>query len=302
MQIPKTLVLGATGRIGQILRECWGEGADQVLWQTRGQTRTGRDGAGWITLDPLAQPRALARAARGCTAILCLAGVVPGRGSGQMLSDNIALAEAAIRASFASCAKTGSKSGLTAAPAVFLTSSAAVYGDQTGQVTEAAPLAPINDYGRAKAQMELRGTALAAELGVAVTALRIGNIAGIDAILGGWRPGFRLDQFCDGRTPRRSYIGVQSLAQVLGDLLAARPSTPSSELPQALNIASPGLIEMGALLDAAGLAWDPQPAPETAIGELSLSTAALARVIPLPDPVRAETLVAQWRAVRDKIA
>lgn len=288
MQIPKILVLGATGRIGRLLQVCWPQEQQQVTWQTR---RSG-DGLAenWVVLDPLTQPRALARAATGQTAILCLAGVIPDRvpdqnlGGGQGgLADNIALAEAAIRAGAASGAR------------VFLASSAAVYGDQVGLLDEGAALAPINDYGRAKADMETRGAALAAELGCAVTALRIGNIAGIDAIIGGWRPGFQLDQFADGRTPQRAYIGVQTLARVLGDLMRA-PELPG--LPGTLNIASPGLVEMGALLDAAGLAWAPQPAPETAIARLALSTQALARVIIPPKVATAESLVAEWDALR----
>ena len=201
MHIPKVLVLGATGRIGTILRKRWpqdpGWGAirDQVTWQTR-QVAAGL-GPGWCGLDPLRQPGALAQAASGQTVILCLAGVVTGRAPGSDLDDNVTLAEAAIRAAADTRAR------------VILASSAAVYGNQAGVLDEAAVLAPQNAYGRAKATMEARGAALGAELGVAVTSLRIGNIAGIDAILGGWRPGFSLDQFDDGRTPRRSYIGMR---------------------------------------------------------------------------------------------
>ena len=154
-------------------------------------------------------------------------------------------------------------------------------------------LNPVSDYGRAKAEMERRGAALAAELGVQVCALRIGNIAGVDAILGGWKPGFQLDQFVDGRTPRRSYIGVVSLARVLGDLMLAE------NLPQALNLASPGVAEMGALLDAAGLTWVPRPAPSEAIEEVCLSTRALQRVSRL-ETVSAAGLVEQWQHLQKK--
>jgi len=301
MQKPTVLVLGATGRIGGILRKFWSKSGSlngteggpkgRVFWQAR-QNQPADTGAGWTVLDPLSQPGALARAASGCSAILCLAGVVPGRlGPGGDLGDNIALGEAAVRA--------GAASGAT----VFLASSAAVYHSQVGNkaagnsakvLEENAALSPISDYGKAKAGMEARGAALGSELGVRVCALRIGNIAGVDAILGGWKPGFRLDQFPDGRTPRRSYIGMVTLAQVLGELM--RIENPPHGLPAALNIACPGMVEMGALLDAAGLAWTPRPAPQEAIKEVCLSTALLERFITLPE-TSPDALVAQWRTM-----
>lgn len=279
MHIPRVLVLGATGRIGAILRKTWPGG--RAVWQAR-KPQNVDQGGDWTVLDPLRQPEALARAASGCAAILCLAGVVPG--SGGQPGDNRRLAEAAIRAGAASGA------------AVFLASSAAVYGNRAGVLDEATPLAPVNDYGRAKADMEARGAALGAELGVPVCALRIGNIAGVDAILGGWRPGFTLDRFKNRRTPRRSYIGVATLAAVLGELMGARGARG---VPDTLNIASPGMIEMGALLDAAGLAWEPRAAREGAIAEVCLSTAALTRIIPLPE-TSADTLVREWHVMKEQ--
>ncbi len=286
MQFPKTIVLGATGRIGMILRKYWDHRA--IAWQTR----TPQAGAGWVSVDPLGDPEALRRALDGCQAILCLAGVVPGRagqggagpggvgpgGAGSSaMADNIALAEAAL------CAATpGTR--------VLLASSAAVYGATPGLLRETGPPAPLSDYGRAKAAMERRGAELGAARGVAVTSLRIGNVAGVDAILGGWAPGFRLDRFADGRTPRRSYIGVQTLARVLQDLIAA------PELPGVLNVAAPGGIEMGALLDAANLGWTPRAAPDTAIAEVRLCTDRLARItgFAAADSTAAE-MVRQWR-------
>ncbi|MCB1365402.1 MAG: NAD-dependent epimerase/dehydratase family protein [Rhodobacteraceae bacterium] len=261
MHFPRVLVMGATGRIGGILRRVWGAGGsgDRVLWQSRAPA----PGPGWVSLDPLAEPGALARAAAGTEAILCLSGVVPARAAaGADMADNTALALAAVRA------------GAEAGAAVLLASSAAVYGDCSEVLRETGALAPVSDYGRAKAAMEARAIALGAARGVAVTALRIGNVAGVDAALGGWRPGFRLDRFADGRTPRRSYIGPATLARVLGDLAAAAAGG-GAPLPRALNVAAPGTVEMGALLDAAGLAWTPRPAPPGAIPEVVLDVSAL---------------------------
>ncbi|MFD3191587.1 NAD-dependent epimerase/dehydratase family protein [Sedimentitalea sp. HM32M-2] len=279
MQFPKVLVLGATGRIGTILRKCWPQGPQGPLWQSR----TPRPGPGWIVLDPLRDPAALARAASGCQAILCLAGVVPGRGQTADPRDNIALAEAALRA--------GAAAGQGGAPSrVFLASSAAVYGAAPGLLHEDMALAPVSDYGRAKAAMEARAAALGRELGVPVTSLRIGNVAGVDAILGGWAPGFQLDRFADGTTPRRSYIGAITLARVLGELLAA------ADLPDVLNIAAPGAIRMGALLQAADLDWTPRPAPDTAIPDVRLCTDRLQRFTRFaPADSTAAAMVAEWR-------
>ncbi len=278
---PRILVLGATGRLGRMLQRAWPAG--RGLWQARaGRLEPGEDR---VLLDPLAAPAALARAAERTQAILCLAGVTPAAAQrGAEMADNIALALAAVRA------------GAAAGVPVLLASSAAVYGAQGGLLDEATPLAPVSEYGRAKAEMEARAARAAAGPGVPVTALRIGNVAGADAILGGWRPGFALDRFVDGRTPRRSYIGPMSLARVL-EALALR-AAGQGDLPGCLNIAAPGAVEMGALLDAAGLAWTPRPAPETAIAEVALDVAALCRLVPLdPEAGRAENLVAEWRAL-----
>lgn len=247
------LVLGASGRIGRALRYRWGAGA--ARWQAR---RAGA-GAGWHLCDPLDQPEALAGLAAQAGQILCLAGPVPASRSNQGvdLDDHIRLAEASVRAA--------APHGLR----VVLASSAAVYGAQEGLLHEDLPLCPTNPYGEAKARMEARAQALGQELGVSVSCLRIGNIAGFDAILGGWRPGFRLDQFADGCTPRRSYIGPLTLADVLAVVLAA------PEVPEVLNIAQPEPVEMGALLTAAGRAYATAPAPQSAIAEVALDLSRL---------------------------
>ena len=260
MQFPDTLVLGATGRIGQLLQLSWKRApfGARLLWQ--GRTGTGLEQATHrVVLQPLEEPENLRQVARG-RQILCLAGGIPGRGN---LNDNWPLAEAALRATLP-----GGR--------VILCSSAAVYGNQPGFLNEAAPLRPASDYGRAKLEMEQRSAMLAAQLGVRLCVLRIGNIAGLDAILGGWAPGFQLDQFADGSTPARSYIGVATLAQVLAALLAL------PQLPGVVNLAQPGLVEMGALLTAAGLGWAARPASEAAIARVVLDTGLLQDLVPLP--------------------
>ncbi|WP_171180947.1 NAD(P)-dependent oxidoreductase [Ruegeria sp. HKCCD8929] len=273
MGISETLVLGATGRLGEVLRKRWPDGS------ARWQARRPQPGPGWYVLDPLSEPGALTRAASGCGTILCLAGAVPGRSD--EMEDNRRLAIAAVRA------------GASAGVRVLLASSAAVYGARPGILTEETPPAPVAEYGRSKAVMEEQAVALAEALGVSVTCLRIGNVAGSDAILGGWQPGFKLDRFPDGSTPRRSYIGPVTLARVLWDLV----HTP--ELPKVMNLAAPGAVEMGALLDAAGLEWTPRPAPESAIAEVRLSTTRLEDVNPFGETdSHPETIVREWQDVR----
>lgn len=274
------LVLGATGRIGRLLQLCPPEGLDLRL-QARRMPQLPGD---WHIFDPLAEPAALARAAEGAAAILCLAGPVPGR-SGAEMADHIHLGEAAVRA------------GAAAGARVLLASSAAVYGAGSGLLAEDAALQPANPYGAAKAEMEARAAALGAELAVPVCSLRIGNIAGFDAALGGWRRGFTLDRFADGATPRRSYIGVRCLAQVLGALLRA------PDLPPVLNVAQPGAVEMGALLQAAGKPFATRPAPPAAIPEVALDAARLQALLPVPLPAAdAGAMAAEWAALEPDMA
>ncbi len=282
MDTDLTLVLGATGRIGAALRRF---APQNMRWQGRQAVSDAHKAEDWRIFAPLDDPAALHRAAEGCAHILCLAGAVPGRGGD--LADNTRLATAAIEAA----AQVGAR--------VILTSSAAVYGAARGALNEDRALEPANPYGQAKAEMEAAATALGQRLGVAVCALRIGNIAGFDAILGGWQPGFSLDQFEDGTTPRRSYVGVKTLAEML-QMLLARP-----DLPTALNIAQPGPVAMGDLLEAGGLDWQPRPAPKGAIGEVALDLARLIAIVPgatQPPIAQADPhqLVAEWRMLQDQ--
>ncbi len=263
-------VLGASGRLGRLIRPVW-PADDPALWISR------RAGAGLTQCDMLAEKSALISHLRGCGALLCLAGAT--NAGGQPMTDNIALAEAAIQA--AAHAGVG---------VVLLASSAAVYGDNPGVLNETMVCQPHSEYGRAKLEMERAGTALGLRLGVRVTSLRIGNVAGADAILGGWRSGFQLDQLPDSTTPRRSYIGVATLAGTLAALGRV------ADLPDVINVAAPGAIEMGHLLDAAGLDWTPRPAPPGVIPEVVLATDRLYDHLRLDAATDTPMgLVAQWR-------
>lgn len=240
------------------------------MWSAR------RSGPGLAVSDP----EGWSAQAEGMRAVLCLAGVTPlaaARGSDYAEDTGLALAAmAAAEAAGAWC---------------FLCSSAAVYGRAGGVLREEDAPRPVIPYGEAKARTEEAALARAAQTGQGVTLLRIGNVAGADAILGGWAPGFTLDSFADGTTPARSYIGPATLAHVLATLCGME------DLPQILNIASPGVVEMGALLAAGDLPYDTRPAPDTAIPRVEFSTERLTSRIPLPQATP-DSIVAEWQADR----
>ena len=251
------VVLGAGGRLGRLLAPRWSDG---VRWLSRADVDV---------LDAEAVGRALAGASAG----LCMAGVT--NGTDRSMALNVTLAQATLDA--AAKAQAGR---------VFLFSSAAVYGAQGGLLSEQGPTAAVSDYGRAKIEMEK----MAAAHPHPATVLRLGNVAGADAILDRWRPGFALDTFEDGTTPKRSYIGPGMLANALRALAAQQ------DLPGLLNLCAPGCVEMGALLDAAGLAWARRPATDATIAEVWLDTRALEAIIEFTPADRTPAgIVADWQ-------
>lgn len=260
-------------------------GAQAFLWQRRADAGSLPDGlAEAIVFDPLTDPEASGATLRAAVAprrirtVLCLAGVI--RGDEAALAVNSDLAIAALK-----IAK-GCGAGR-----VLLSSSAAVYGAQAGQLHEDVPLTPAAPYGAAKAQMEADALAWrdAHAPQIEICALRIGNVAGADALLG--RPEARsgaavalapprapltLDVFADGHGPWRSYIGPRSFAHAIMRAVAA------PALPPALNIALQGMVPMDALLQAAGHSFTPRAAPAGAIAtvELECSRAAALGLVP----------------------
>lgn len=242
------LIMGTSGCLGQALFRIWPSDAPPPVWQTR-------DGAqGTLAWDILnAPPPALPP----ISGVVVLAGVT--RGTPADLAANTPLAQA------------GADLGRLLGVPVLVASSQAVYGAPTGPVNEQSPCAPTGDYGRAKHAMEM---AVAAPH---VSCMRIGNVAGCDAIFGAMaRGGVTLDRFADGQGPRRAMIGPADLAQVLLALLDA-PARPP-----VLNVARPGLVAMQDLLAAAGVGFDWRPAPPEALAELALDVTLLQGICPLP--------------------
>lgn len=268
------LVMGATGRIGQVIRGQTLAPELRPIWQSR------RPKSGFLTWDMLAEPCPNG-AASGVT--MCLAGVIQ-NGPGD-LAQNESLALAACRAAV----EQGGKH-------VFLASSAAVYGSSPNLLREDTSLAPIGAYGEAKAAAERSAQAALAGGEPGLTILRIGNIAGLDALLGAMKPDVpvRLDAVAgQPGGPVRSYIGPVSLARVLVQLagLAARGVV----LPRVINVAA-GAVSMADLLDAAGANWSFGGLNPTVIPRVEMDVTVLHHLVDLPpqagDPA---AMVAEWR-------
>jgi nucleoside-diphosphate-sugar epimerase len=173
---------------------------------------------------------------------------------------------------------------------VLLASTQAVYGPTPGPHSEAGPVAPANPYGQSKLAME-HAVADRPE----VTCLRLGNVIGADMLGRNLAAGRRLtlDQFADGRTPRRSYIDPLSLAQVLDALLVCQ-----EELPAVLNVARAPTLEMGALLTEAGVSFGVRPAPPGALPVVSMTCSNLFTLVPeMAAPLSAGAAVANWQSL-----
>ena len=292
------LVTGSGGRLGRMLRAAWDLAPPaglRVTWQGRGSEAS-------VVWDILHAP--WPGAAPAPDVVLHLAGVVPGPGA--RLADNTALALAVCR-----------MAATQGAARVLLSSSAAVYGP-TACADEATPPAPTNAYGAAKLAMEraaFRWRRSAGAGAPGLTMLRIGNVAGADALLGPERASLELDDF-PGQAggPLRSYVGPLTLARVLAVLIRAaargpmpgRRPTPgqgpmpeqSPALPDLLNLAAPRPVAMADLARAAGLGVALRPAPAAAVARLVLDTRRLEALVPFEaadsDPA---AMVDQWRRI-----
>ncbi len=271
----RVLVLGAGGRLGRAMRAAWAVAPPfPVTWASRSDL--GHPAA--VAVDPLEEPRRLADLARSHAAIVNLAGVAPGGVGDDSWPLNTALALAALEA--------GRSGGCRR---VVVLSSASVYGRSGGPFAEDAPLLPVSEYGRSKVAMEAAVRDWSRRAPVPrpePLVLRVGNVAGADALLGSppREEPQGLDRFADGSAPLRSYIGPATFAAVLASILRA------PRLPPVVNVAAPGAVAMDALLSAAGRMWVDRPAPPRAIPSVLLDVGTLARVHAFPpdagDPAR----------------
>lgn len=271
----RILVLGASGRLGRMLRRHWSEANLHPIWQFREAPRDWLLRDEILIFDPLLEPPVSTPA----DLVISLAGVVPGKGE---LSLNIDLGLAAVKSAIA-----------LKAQHVMLASSAAVYGASTKPLSEEDAARPLSAYGMAKLEMEYKALELAASHGLQATMLRIGNVAGADALLSQQGISRNLDRFSSGYGPVRSYIGPQGLSSVLTSLMCCAHS--GIFLPERLNVALRGGVAMADLCKAADLEMTWQPAPETAVETVVLDVARLADLVSVAD-ADAKAIIADWRA------
>lgn len=262
------LILGATGKVGTALSWLNLDGFGDVMWQCRDASQATNFAGPLVAWDILQDPMPALRP----SAVIALAGVTSGDADG--LAQNTALALAA-------CDLATRAGGVR----VLLMSSQAVYGPQSGALSEHSPCRPNTPYGQAKLEMEQ-----AVARYPNVTCLRVGNVMGCDAISGAMARGcVTLDRFADGQSPRRAMIGPVTFGHVLQGLLAYPDA-----LPPVLNLAQVGMVAMADVLEAAGVSWIWQDAPPHVLPALDLDVSRLAGLVPLPKG-DAVDLVAQAR-------
>lgn len=273
------LILGIAGRVGRLIRPALPEGPEGGPWLAHRRAPASPREIGW---DLLAGPEPLldlADRAGAPRALVVLSGVTPATGAD--MSANVALAVAAMEAA--------RRAGVGR---VLLASSSAVYGGARAEPwREDEPARPATAYGASKLAMEAAARPFR-DSGLEVCALRIGNVAGADALLLNASGPVRLDRFAGGGGPVRSYIGPATLARVLVALC-----DPGLGLPPVLNLAAPRPVAMADLARAAGLDWSWTPAPAGAAEHFTLACDELALRVRFEDTDSAPAaMVAQWRA------
>lgn len=279
------LIVGGSGRLGRLLRCAWWTKPPKdsdVLFQSR-SAGEGID----VVWSPFAGSDALRRETEGCKtidAVVMLAGITPG--SGSPMSDNVRLADACLEAAEA-----------LSIPRVLLASSSAVYGSGSAPFTETSPMQPLSDYGRSKVEMEARAADWRSRTGLEVICLRIGNVAGADALLGSVRHAadqVTIDQFSDGYGPIRSYVGPVTFAEIILTL-----SSSSTALPDVINVAAPQALRMEALAEAAGWDWKWRNASTSAVQNVVLDCSRLTGIHEFkPSDSSAGEMISQLRECR----
>ncbi len=267
-QVIPLLVTGGDGRVGRLLRAAWAGQPPQgvvPIWCTR-------NSGYWQ--DLLSGPLDPAPAR---SIVLHLAAD---------LSDgpDASARSAAMAATVATAARQGR------AQHILFASTAAVYTPGDRHLDEGSPCNPTTAYGRAKLLSEEACRAGAGP--VPVTALRIGNVIGAGALIGSVQgSGLIMLDPVPGRPggPMRSWVAPGELARLLSQL--ARNAACGAELPDVVNMASPGGWSMGDLLDAAGFPWVYGPWRDQVLARLTLDTSRLATCCPgLPAPTPVEMI------------
>jgi UDP-glucose 4-epimerase len=284
----KTTLLGSNGRLGGMLkRHAIRTGLDWTF-----QQRNGPSGLSWS--GDFNDPEAEAIFGEGDT-IINMVGET-GADQDRLEATNIHFVHALLnRAKNAGVAH------------VVLASTAAVYGPGHGApFAESDALWPVTAYGVSKVAME--ETAYACTNGPAITILRIGNVAGADALLSAayqctsrGQP-LSLHRFSNGSAAERSYIGPSSLAEVVTKL--AQRATRGVQI---LNIAHPMPVYLDDLLAGykahllPDLTWESAPAPDGVPPSVVLDTSALCEIHSFEDTTDPADLFAR-QVAEDSIA
>ena len=269
LQACTLIITGAMGRLGRVLQRHWA-GRDDLgftpLWAAR-KPGQGIDIVWDMSVD---LPPALPRGA----VFLHLAGVT--QGTPGALAENGLAAQNLCRAARDAMARQ-----------VFIMSSVAVYRPGAHIIDENVAPDPTSDYGRAKLAAELAARAVLPS----VTVLRLGNVAGSDALLGHLNPNqtMQVDPVAAQNGPVRSYIGPQVLADTLAQL--TRIAATGAPLPAILHLAQQPAVAMGDLLDAAGQPWQFGPIRAATVPRVCVSTGILTSMMPMP-PATPASLVA----------
>ncbi|MEL6990099.1 MAG: SDR family oxidoreductase [Pseudomonadota bacterium] len=270
------LITGAGGRLGRLLQAAYAQSPNHLYRFEFQSRRPGADHQ-WSPGD---DPRALPH----CEAVIGLWGATSG--SPAALSQNAQLVST-----------TSELAQALGAKRVIHLSSAAVYGPGTS-MNENHSVGHCSDYGKSKLEMEKAARKRGQTDGLTHICLRLANVVGADSLAPALQHAgpATIDSFtCDPEPPKgplRSYISASDLLRVLDGLLAL----PEIEWPAILNVACPEPIFMDALIRAADkdVIW--QPAPPTAVAEVTLDATYLQKLLPsLNFLSTAPALIDDWR-------
>ncbi|MCA0042257.1 NAD-dependent epimerase/dehydratase family protein [Celeribacter litoreus] len=282
--------LGASGRIGRLLQAVERRRPDPLrrfAWQYRHGVDVGASRFLWSDFsDP--SPFIDAHARFGFQTLCVFTGAAGQAIFSRELQEHVALTSASLTAA--------QSAGISR---VLVASSSAIYGAAIARpFRETDPAQPINAYGAAKREVERLCSRYRAQTGLEICALRIGNVAGADSLLGRLCPETReqivLDVFPDGAGPRRSYVGAHSLYDILCAL-----SDCASRLPERLNVGGCTPVSMDQLLKAADIQWVARQCASEGHQNITLDCKLLGSLCPeVSGASHASDLVSEWRSLR----
>lgn len=224
MDRKRLVILGATGQIGRIISNNLLNDPDlHLILQSRSER------PGYHKWNPDEGTAGLTQLLENSDVVLNLIGKIPSPGvtKHDFQRVNVKLAVKIL--------ETARRAGV---PKIFMTSTAAVYGRPISPekpFKENSILSPLSEYGKSKVAMEKE---LGKISGADLSTLRIGNVAGADALLGQFVDmrqikEITLDRFQDGKGPNRSYIGPKRLSETI-----KRLAISLNEIPTCLNVTS----------------------------------------------------------------